>query len=158
MFNLLGSNASNVNVSIFIMLVKGDAIRDESKNECSFDSEGHNYGGFTEEEMKALRSMTNRQVRKEIKNVMSFYIRQTTDNLKEVIRKEVEEFKKGGMMNDSRNEMATYHDFTTCDVPKFDGMLDLIACTKWLSTVEGAFCTSCCKEKNKVNFASKLPS
>nr|GEU41451.1 zinc finger, CCHC-type, retrotransposon Gag domain protein [Tanacetum cinerariifolium] len=49
--------------------------------------------------------------------------------------------------------MATYRDFTACDVPKFDGTLDLIACTKWLSAVEGAFRTSCCKEKNKVNFA-----
>nr|GEX02586.1 hypothetical protein [Tanacetum cinerariifolium] len=38
-------------------------------------------------------------------------------------------------------------------VPKFDGTLDLIACTKWLSAVEDAFRTSCCKEKNKVNFA-----
>nr|GEZ14442.1 putative reverse transcriptase domain-containing protein [Tanacetum cinerariifolium] len=60
------------------------------------------------------------------------------------------------MMNDSRNEMATYHDFTACDVPKFDGTLDPIDSTKWLSAVEGAFRTSCCKEKNKVNFASKF--
>nr|GEU57453.1 zinc finger, CCHC-type, retrotransposon Gag domain protein [Tanacetum cinerariifolium] len=74
-------------------------------------------------------------------------------NYGEVIRKELEELKKGGMMNDSRNEMATYRDFMACEVPKIDGMLDPIACTKWLSTVEGAFCTSCCKEKNKVNFA-----
>ncbi|GJZ97194.1 zinc finger, CCHC-type, retrotransposon gag domain protein [Tanacetum coccineum] len=57
--------------------------------------------------------------------------------------------KKGGMMNDFRNEMATYCDFTACDVPKFDGPLDPIACTKWLSAVEGAFRTSCCKEKIK---------
>nr|GFB42803.1 zinc finger, CCHC-type, retrotransposon Gag domain protein [Tanacetum cinerariifolium] len=134
----------------------GDAIRDESENESSSDSEGLNYREFTEEEMKALRSMINRQVRNAIKNVMPFYISQSTDNLKEVIRKELEEFKKGGMMNDSRNKMATYHDFTACDVPKFDGMLDLIACTKWLTAVEGAFRTSCCKEKNKVNFASNF--
>ncbi|GJW55187.1 zinc finger, CCHC-type, retrotransposon gag domain protein [Tanacetum coccineum] len=58
-----------------------------------------------------------------------------------------QELKKGGMMNDFRNEMATYRDFTT--VPKFDGTLDPIACTNWISTVEGAFRTSCCKEKNK---------
>nr|GEV20113.1 zinc finger, CCHC-type, retrotransposon Gag domain protein [Tanacetum cinerariifolium] len=127
----------------------GDAIRDESKNKSSSDYEGLNYGGFTEKEAKALRSMINKQVGKAIKNVMPFYISQTTDNLKEVIRKELEELKKGGMMNDFRNEMATYRDFTACDVPKFNGTLDLIACTKWLSTVEGAFCTSCCKEKNK---------
>nr|GEZ69267.1 zinc finger, CCHC-type, retrotransposon Gag domain protein [Tanacetum cinerariifolium] len=56
-------------------------------------------------------------------------------------------------MNRYRNEMATYRDFTACDVPKFDGTLDPIASTKWLSAVEGAFRTSCCKEKNKVNFA-----
>nr|GEZ00067.1 reverse transcriptase [Tanacetum cinerariifolium] len=104
----------------------GDAIRDERKNESSSDSEGLNYGG------------------------------QTTDNLKEVIRKELEEFKKGGMMNDSRNEMATYHDFMACDVPKFDGMLNPITCTKWLSAVEGAFRTSCCKKNKKVNFTSNF--
>nr|GEV73904.1 putative reverse transcriptase domain-containing protein [Tanacetum cinerariifolium] len=134
----------------------GDAIRDESKNESSSDFEGLNYGGFTEKEAKALRSMITKQVGKAIKNVMPFYISQTTDNLKEVIRKELEELKRGGMMNDSRNEMATYHDFTACDVPKFDGTLDPFACTKWLSAVEGDFRTSRCKEKNKVNFASNF--
>ncbi|GKB47608.1 zinc finger, CCHC-type containing protein [Tanacetum coccineum] len=133
-----------------------DAIRDESENESSSDSEGLNYGGFTKEETKALRSMINKQVGKAIKNVTPFYISQTTDNLKEVIQRELEELKKGGMMNDSRNEMATYRDFMACDVPKFDGTLDPIACTKWLSAVEGAFCTSCYKEKNKVNFASNF--
>nr|GEX57718.1 hypothetical protein [Tanacetum cinerariifolium] len=91
----------------------GDAIRGECENESSSDSEGLNYGGFTEEEMKVLRSMINKQ--------------------------ELEEFKKGGMMNDSRNEMVTYRDFTACDVPKFDGTLDPIACTKWLSAVKGVF-------------------
>nr|GEV61646.1 hypothetical protein [Tanacetum cinerariifolium] len=103
-----------------------DAIRDESENESSSDSKGLNYGG------------------------------QTTDNLKEVMRKELEELKKGGMMNDSSNEMETYRDFTACDVPKFDGTLDPIAYTKWLSAVEGAFRTSCCKENNKVNFSSNF--
>ncbi|GJU84316.1 zinc finger, CCHC-type, retrotransposon gag domain protein [Tanacetum coccineum] len=116
-----------------------DAISDESENKTSSDSEGLNHGGFTEEETKALRSKTNKHIGKAIKNVMPFYISQTTDNLKEVIRKELEELKKGGMMNDSRNEMATYHDFTACDVPKFDRTLDPIACTKWLSA-EGKIC------------------
>nr|GEY70768.1 hypothetical protein [Tanacetum cinerariifolium] len=134
----------------------GDAIRNESENESSSNSESLSYGGFMEEETKALRSMITKPVGKAIKNVTPFYISQTTDNLKEVRRKELEELKKGGMMNDSRNEMATYRDFTACDVPKFDGTLDPIACTKWLSVVEGAFRTSSCKEKNKVNFASNF--
>nr|GFB79351.1 hypothetical protein [Tanacetum cinerariifolium] len=81
---------------------------------------------------------------------------QTTKNLKEIVRKELEEFKKGGIMNDFRNEMATYHDFTACDVPMFDGVLDLIASTRWLAAVEGGFRTSNYKEKNKVNFASNF--
>nr|GEY27841.1 reverse transcriptase domain-containing protein [Tanacetum cinerariifolium] len=59
-------------------------------------------------------------------------------------------------MKDFRNEMATYRDFTTCDVSKFDGTLEPIASTRWLSTGEGAFRTSCCKEKKKVNFASNF--
>nr|GEU30508.1 hypothetical protein [Tanacetum cinerariifolium] len=78
----------------------GDAIRDESENESSSDSEALIMEGRNDEH--------------------------------------------------SRNEMATYCDFTACDVPKFDGTLDPIACTKWLSAVEGAFRTSCCKEKNKL--------
>ncbi|GKD63659.1 zinc finger, CCHC-type, retrotransposon gag domain protein, partial [Tanacetum coccineum] len=51
---------------------------------------------------------------------------------------------------------ATYRHFTTCDVPKFDGALDPIASTRWLAVVEGAFHTSNCKDKNKVNFASNF--
>nr|GEV83652.1 hypothetical protein [Tanacetum cinerariifolium] len=49
--------------------------------------------------------------------------------------------------------MATYCEFTACDVPKFDGTLEPIASTRWLSATEGAFRTSNCKKKNKVNFA-----
>nr|GFA36884.1 zinc finger, CCHC-type, retrotransposon Gag domain protein [Tanacetum cinerariifolium] len=59
-------------------------------------------------------------------------------------------------MRDFRNEMATYRDFTACEVPKFDGALDPITSTRWLDAVEGAFLTSNCKEKNKVNFASNF--
>ncbi|GJT89758.1 putative reverse transcriptase domain-containing protein [Tanacetum coccineum] len=126
-----------------------DAIRDESENESSSDSEGLNYGGFMEEETKALRSMINKQVGKAIKNVMPYYISRTTENLKEVIKKELEEFRKGGIMNDYKNDMTTYHDFTACDVPKFDGALYPIASTRWLAAVEGEFRTSNCKEKSK---------
>ncbi|GJR12911.1 zinc finger, CCHC-type, retrotransposon gag domain protein [Tanacetum coccineum] len=133
-----------------------DATRDENENESSSNSEGLNYRGSTEEDIKALRSMINKQVGKAIKNVIPYYISQTTDNLKEVNKRELEEFKKCGSMNDYRNDMATYRDFTACDVPKFDGALDPIASTRWLAAVEGAFRTSNCKEKNKVNFASNL--
>ncbi|GJY81296.1 zinc finger, CCHC-type, retrotransposon gag domain protein [Tanacetum coccineum] len=133
-----------------------DAIRDESENESSSDSENLNYRGFTEEGTKALRAMINKQVGKAIKNVMPYYISRTTGNLKEVIKKELEEFRKGGIMNDYKNDMTTYRDFTACDVPKFDGALDPIASTRWLAAVEGAFRTSNCKEKNKVNFASNF--
>ncbi|GKC84519.1 zinc finger, CCHC-type, retrotransposon gag domain protein [Tanacetum coccineum] len=122
----------------------------------SSSSEDLNFGGFTKEDSKALRSMINKQVGKEIKNVMSYYISQTTNNLKEIIQKELGEFKKGGTMNDYRNEMATYRNFTACDVPKFDGALDPNASTRWLAAVECAFRTSNCKENNKVNFASNF--
>ncbi|GKG22403.1 hypothetical protein Tco_0387706, partial [Tanacetum coccineum] len=61
---------------------------------------------------------------------MPYYISQTTDNLKEVIKRELEEFRKGGIMNDYRNDMTTYRDFTARNVPKFDGALDPIASTR----------------------------
>ncbi|GKB38994.1 hypothetical protein Tco_0883936 [Tanacetum coccineum] len=133
-----------------------DAEHDNNDNGSSSGSEGLNYGGFTEEETKALRSMINKQVGKAIKNVMPYYISQTTNNLKEVIKTELEEFRKGGVMNDYRNDMTTYRNFMACDVPKFDGALDPIASTRWIVAVEGAFRTSNCKEKNKVNFASNF--
>ncbi|GJR61004.1 putative reverse transcriptase domain-containing protein [Tanacetum coccineum] len=133
-----------------------DAEHNDNDNGSSSGSEGLNYGGFTEEETKSLRSMINKQVVKAIKNVMQYYISQTTDNLKEVIKREIEELRKGGIMNDYRNEMTTYRDFTACDVPKFDGALDPITSTRWLAVVEGAFRTSNYKEKNKVNFASNF--
>ncbi|GKA02828.1 hypothetical protein Tco_0675609 [Tanacetum coccineum] len=137
--------------------LKNDANNDDdNENGSSFSSGDPNFRGFTEEETKVLSSMIKKQVGKAIKNVMPYYISQTTDNLKEIVRKELEEFRKGGLMNDFRNEMTTYHDFTACDVPKFDGTLDQFASTRWLSAVEGDFRTSSCKEKNKVNFASNF--
>ncbi|GJS67396.1 zinc finger, CCHC-type, retrotransposon gag domain protein [Tanacetum coccineum] len=65
---------------------------------------------------------------------------QTTNNLREIIQKELEEFKRSGIISDFRNEMATYPDFTACDVPKFDGVLDPIASTRWLAAIEGKVC------------------
>ncbi|GJQ98332.1 hypothetical protein Tco_0009471 [Tanacetum coccineum] len=91
--------------------------------------------------------MINKKVGKAIKNVMSYCISQKTNNLKEVIKTELEEFRKGGIMSDNRNDMTTYHDFTACDVPKFDEALDLITSTRWLVAVKGAFRTSNSKEK-----------
>ncbi|GKB11225.1 zinc finger, CCHC-type, retrotransposon gag domain protein [Tanacetum coccineum] len=133
-----------------------DVDHGDSDNGSSSSSEDHNFIGFIEEETKALSSMISKKVRKAVRNVMPYYINQTTDNLKEVIQKELEEFKREGIMKDFKNETVNYHDFTACDVPKFDGTLDLIASTRWLFIVEGAFRTSCCKEKNKVKFASNF--
>ncbi|GJW48055.1 zinc finger, CCHC-type, retrotransposon gag domain protein [Tanacetum coccineum] len=51
---------------------------------------------------------------------------------------------------------STYHDFTACDVPKFMGDLNPIAITRWITVAEGAFRTSECEDKNKVNFATNF--
>ncbi|GJS71015.1 zinc finger, CCHC-type, retrotransposon gag domain protein [Tanacetum coccineum] len=96
-------------------------------------SEDLNFKGFTDEVTKVLSSMISRQVGKAIKNVMPYYINRTADNLKKVIQKELKGFKREEIMKGFRNEMATYRDFTACDVPKFDGTLDPIASTRWLS-------------------------
>nr|GEW24642.1 putative reverse transcriptase domain-containing protein [Tanacetum cinerariifolium] len=77
-----------------------DADKDENKNRSSSNSEDLNFRGFMEEETKVLESKIKKQVGKAIKNVMPFYISRTTDNLKEVVRKELEEFRKGEMMSD----------------------------------------------------------
>nr|GFB34303.1 zinc finger, CCHC-type, retrotransposon Gag domain protein [Tanacetum cinerariifolium] len=98
-----------------------DAGHDDNDNSSSSGSEGLNYRGFMAEETKALRSMINKQVGKAIKNVMPYYISQTTNNLKEVIKTELKEFRKGGIMSGNRNDMTTDRDFTSCGVPKFDG-------------------------------------
>nr|GEV93404.1 hypothetical protein [Tanacetum cinerariifolium] len=129
-----------------------DATHNENKNESSSSSEDLNFRGFTEEGTKVLSSMIRKQIGKTIKNMMPYFISQTANNLKEIVRKELEEFKRSGIVGDFRNGMATYRDFTACDVSKFDGVLDPIASTRWLAAVEGAFRTSNCTGKNKVNF------
>ncbi|GJX11803.1 hypothetical protein Tco_0201662 [Tanacetum coccineum] len=103
-----------------------DADHGNSDNRSSSSSKDLKFRGFTDEETKVLSLMISRQL---------------------------EEFKKEGIMKEFRNEMATYQDFTACDVPKFDRTLDPIASTRWLSAIEVSFRTSCCNEKNKVNFA-----
>ncbi|GJS26832.1 hypothetical protein Tco_0487452 [Tanacetum coccineum] len=117
-----------------------DADRANSCNESSSSSEALNFKEFMDEETKVLSSMISRQIGKAIKNVMPYYISRTTDNLKEVIQKELEEFKKEGIMKDFRNKMATYRDFMACGMPKFDGTLDPIPSTRWLSTIEVPRC------------------
>ncbi|GKD45783.1 hypothetical protein Tco_1270428 [Tanacetum coccineum] len=121
-------------------LSASDEEHDDSDNGSSSSSEDLNFRGFMDEETKVLSSMIRKQVGKTIKNVMPYFISQTADNLKEIVRKELEEFNRGGIMNDFRNEMATYCDFTACDVPKFNGALDPIASTRWLAVVEVLRC------------------
>ncbi|GJY20324.1 putative reverse transcriptase domain-containing protein [Tanacetum coccineum] len=98
-----------------------DVKHDDRDNGSSSSSEDLSFRGFTDEEIKVLSLIIRKQVGKTIKNVMPYYISQTTDNLKEI----------------------------ACDVPKFDGVLDPIASTRWIAAVEGAFRTSNRKEKNK---------
>nr|GEY95421.1 hypothetical protein [Tanacetum cinerariifolium] len=131
-----------------------DAEHDDRDNRSSSSSKDLNFKGFTDEETKVLSLMIRKQVGKTIKNVMPYFISQTTDKLKEIVRMKLEEFKKGGITNDFTNEMTTYRDFKACDVPKFDGVLDPIASSRCLVAVKCAFHVSNCKEKNKVNFAS----
>ncbi|GKA41543.1 putative reverse transcriptase domain-containing protein [Tanacetum coccineum] len=107
-------------------LLANDVEHDDRDNGSSSSLEDLNFRGFTDEETKVLSSMIRKQVGKTIKNVMPYYISQTTDNLKKIVRKELEKFKKGGIMNNFRNEMVTYHDFRACDALKFNGVLDLI--------------------------------
>ncbi|PWA46187.1 zinc finger, CCHC-type, Retrotransposon gag domain protein [Artemisia annua] len=68
--------------------------------------------------------------------------------------KEFDELKKeGGVEKSTKNDKATYRDFTACDVPKFTGKLNPIVNTGWLTAVEGVFRTSACEEKKKVIYA-----
>ncbi|GJR94316.1 zinc finger, CCHC-type, retrotransposon gag domain protein [Tanacetum coccineum] len=60
-----------------------DADHEDNKNGSSSSSEDLNFRGFMNEETKVLSTMISRQVGKAIKNVMSYYISQTTDNLKD---------------------------------------------------------------------------
>ncbi|GJT40775.1 putative reverse transcriptase domain-containing protein [Tanacetum coccineum] len=112
-----------------------DVDHDDNDNGSSSSSKDLNFRGFTDEEIKVLSLMILRQVGKAIKNVMPYYISRTTDNLKEVIQKELEGFKREEIMKGFRNEMATYRDFTACDVLKFDRTLNSIASTRWLSVL-----------------------
>ncbi|PWA56360.1 zinc finger, CCHC-type, Retrotransposon gag domain protein [Artemisia annua] len=62
--------------------------------------------------------------------------------------------KKGGFEKGTKNDKATYRDFTACDVLKFTGKLNPIVSTGWLTAVEGVFRTSACEDKKKVIYAS----
>ncbi|GKB80289.1 hypothetical protein Tco_0947184 [Tanacetum coccineum] len=64
--------------------------------------------------------------------------------------------KEGGFIKGSWKDRASYCDFTACDVQKFTGDLNLIVSTRWITVVEGAFHTSECEDKNKVNFATNF--
>ncbi|GJU09902.1 putative reverse transcriptase domain-containing protein [Tanacetum coccineum] len=140
MVNVRHNEVLKASTSKKAKLSASDVEHDINDDVSSSSSEDPNFRGFMEEDSKALRSMINKQVGKAIKNVMPYYISQTTDNLKEIIQKELVEFKKERTTNDYKNEMASYHDFTACDVPKFDGALDPIVSTRWLAAVEGKVC------------------
>ncbi|GKE58022.1 zinc finger, CCHC-type, retrotransposon gag domain protein [Tanacetum coccineum] len=123
----------------------------------SSSSEDLNFRGFSREEKDAVDAIIAKRVGKETKRAILFYIDKTSNIMKEKIRKELEELKKKGVfMKGSSHDRATYRDFTACDVPKFMGDLNPIVSTRWITSIEGAFRTSECEDKNKVNFATNF--
>ncbi|GKF44860.1 hypothetical protein Tco_0131412 [Tanacetum coccineum] len=114
-------------------LSTSDAEHDDRDNGSSPSFEDLNFRGFMDEEKKVLSSMIR----------------------KAIIQKEPEEFKRSGIMSVFRNEMATYPDFTACDVPKFDGVLDPMASTRWLAAIEGDSVQVIISKRIK-NFASNF--
>ncbi|GKE92430.1 hypothetical protein Tco_1573525, partial [Tanacetum coccineum] len=64
-------------------LSASDAEHDESDNGSSSSIKELNFKGFTNKETKVLSLMIRKKVGKTIKNVMPYFISQTTDNLKE---------------------------------------------------------------------------
>ncbi|GJR60495.1 hypothetical protein Tco_1502657 [Tanacetum coccineum] len=85
-----------------VELSASDAEHDDRDNESSSSFEDLNFRGFTVCETRVLSSMIRKQVGKIMKNVMPYYISQITDNLKEVVQKELEDFKRSGIMSDFR--------------------------------------------------------
>nr|GEU94026.1 hypothetical protein [Tanacetum cinerariifolium] len=163
MVNARQNEVLKASTSKGVELSASDTEHDDRDNGSSSSSEDLNFIGFKDEETKILSSMIRKQVGKTIKNVMPYYISQITDNLKEIVRKELEEFKRSRIMGDFRNEMTTYRDFMTCDVPKIDGVLDPIASTRWLTTCEGKVCekgeewiTACTWKEFKELFNAKF--
>ncbi|GJW14749.1 zinc finger, CCHC-type, retrotransposon gag domain protein [Tanacetum coccineum] len=99
---------------------------------------------------KALDVVIAKRIGKAMRKAIPYYINETSNQMKEQIRKEFEELKKEvGFMKGSWKDRATYRDFTACDVPKFTGDLNPIASTRWITTVEGVFRTSECEDMNK---------
>ena len=136
-----------------------DAGNDDKSNEGSSSSStgGLNFRGFSEEEMKALDSMLAKRVGKAIEQAMPYYVKQTTQNLRELMKEEFKEFKKEcGPMKEPKSDKATYRDFTACDVPRFTGVLDPIVSNRWITAVEGAFRNSGCYERKNVIYATKF--
>ncbi|GJZ26802.1 hypothetical protein Tco_0571055 [Tanacetum coccineum] len=58
----------------------------DNDNGSSSSFEDLNFRGFTDEETKVLSLVIRKQVGKTIKNVMPYFISQTTNNLKRVLR------------------------------------------------------------------------
>ncbi|GKA93022.1 putative reverse transcriptase domain-containing protein [Tanacetum coccineum] len=76
-----------------------------------------------------------------MRRAIPYYIDETSNMMKELIRKEFEELKReGGFMKGSWKDEATYLDFMACDVPKFMGDLNAIVSTRWITVVEGKMC------------------
>nr|GEY78995.1 hypothetical protein [Tanacetum cinerariifolium] len=83
-----------------------DADHGDSDDGSSSSFKDLNFRGFIEEETKALSLMITKKVGKAVKKAMPYYINQTTANIKEMIQKELEEFKMEGVVKESKKENA----------------------------------------------------
>nr|GEU46093.1 putative reverse transcriptase domain-containing protein [Tanacetum cinerariifolium] len=94
-------------------LSASDAEHDHSDNGSSLNSEDLNFRGFTDEETKVLSSMIRKQVGKTIKNVVPYFISQTTDNLKD--------FQTLAQTNETVNEMWKKFNDLICYCSEYHG-------------------------------------
>nr|GEW53579.1 zinc finger, CCHC-type, retrotransposon Gag domain protein [Tanacetum cinerariifolium] len=135
---------------------EGDKASSDDDSSAS-SSEDLNFRGFSREEKDALGVIIAKRIGKGMRRAIQYYIDETSNKMKEQIRKEFEELKKEvGFMKGSWKDIVTYRDFTACDVPKFTGNLNLIVSRRRITAIEGNFHTSECEDKNKVNFATNF--
>ncbi|KAJ9565502.1 hypothetical protein OSB04_001468 [Centaurea solstitialis] len=114
-----------------------------------------------DQEIPNLREMIAAEVGEALHEMLPGYFAQMKEELTNEMRSQVEAAvaaRPGGSggSGGGQSRVTTYKDFSACQPPQFNGQKDLVASSRWISEVEGAFLTSSCSEEMKVRYASNL--
>ncbi|KAJ9538034.1 hypothetical protein OSB04_030767 [Centaurea solstitialis] len=117
--------------------------------------------GSEEPETPDLRDIIVSQITETLQQILPGLFAQMKDEVLQAVDQRIDTAfascgSTSGSNNQAQSRSSTFKDFMACQPPHYEGRKDPIACSRWISAVEGSFRTCGCPDGVKVFYAANL--